>query len=77
MVKRALVLKPTRACSDLMMQYDFQEVLRLALSEQEEREQEAAEDVAKKFLHWKPLDETSDAADGAMAKLKAMLGIEI
>jgi len=60
-----------------MTQYDFEKVLEISLSEEELRDQKLAEDVAKAFLHWKPLEETADdASSDAMDKLKAMLAVE-
>jgi len=65
-----------RAFSEAMTQYDFEKVIDVSLSEEEVRDQKVAEDVAKAFLHWKPLEETAEDAKDAMGKLKAMLAVE-
>lgn len=68
--------KAHRACSEAMAQYDFEKVVDISLTEEEALDQKVAEDVAKAFLHWKPLEETADDASDAMARLKAMLAVE-
>jgi hypothetical protein len=59
-----------------MAQYDFEKVIDISLSSEEMRDQKVAEEVAKAFLHWKPLEETAGDANDALVKLKAMLAVE-